>query len=37
MRVPEEAGKRQVPLATPLRKTLIEWQLASSYTDPPTT
>ncbi len=32
--VKTKASKRQVPLATPLRKTLIELQLASSYTDP---
>jgi integrase len=32
--VKTKAGRRQVPLATPLRKTLIEWRLASASTDP---
>jgi integrase len=32
--VKTRAGRRRIPLSTQLRKTLIEWQLASSYTAP---
>lgn len=29
-----EASKRDVPIATPLRRALVEWRLESNYTDP---